>query len=202
MNGLSIGFAMAALTVFFALRSRLNEKRARKGLPVLAEELGLNFKPSPYKTGIGKLNGVFAGFRVIVDPDDSQSIRILLEQPLDLELRSTSERRPLRSGQRRFEPGLREVARALPTCQGSEAAIERFETAESAPDVARFLRLRTVKSLILTESGLTIHFDFGRPPHLPAPIVRETLTLFTRFLVELGAAPGLLADGARSENPA
>lgn len=201
MNGLSIGFAMAGLTVFVALRSRYGAKSARKGLPVLAEELGLTFKPSPYKTGIGKLTGVYAGFRVVVDPDDTQSIRISLEQPLGLELRSSLERRPLRNEQRRFEPSLREVARALPTCQGTEAAIGRFEAAPSAPEVARFLKLHTVKSLILTESGLTVHFDFGRPPHLPPKVVKETLTLLTRFLVELGAEPGLSAGGGNSENP-
>ncbi len=201
MNGLSIGFAMAGLTVFVALRARYGAKSARKGLPVLAEELGLTFKPSPYKTGIGKLIGVFSGFRVLIDPDDSQSIRISLEQPLDLELRSSTERRPLRNGQRRFEPSLRELARALPTCQGSQVAIERFEAAESAPEVARFLRLRTVKSFILTENGITLHFDFGRPPHLPPKIVKESLTIFTRLLVELGAESGLSSGGVSSENP-
>lgn len=191
MNGMSLGFAMAALTVFFALRSRYNEKRARRDFPSLAQELGLTHKPSPYKTAIGKLTGSFSGYKVIVDPDETQSIRIALEAPLGLELRSKSERRPQKSGQRFFEPTAREVARALPTCQGTDAAIQRFEAAQSAREVARFLAGRTVKSFLLSDSGITIDFDFGRPPHLPGSVVKDTLELFTRFARELEGPPAV-----------
>lgn len=186
-GGFSIGFAMAALTVFFALRSRYNEKRARRDFPSLAVELGLTFKPSPYKTAIGRLVGAFSGYRVIVDPDETQTIRIALDAPLGLELRSKSERRPLKNGHRIFEPKRREVARALGACQGTDAAIVRFEAAPSLGDVARFLGGRQVKSFLLSDSGMTIEFDFGRPPHLPGSVVKDTIELFTRFAAELEA---------------
>jgi hypothetical protein len=76
LGALPIGLVFFAGTALGVARRRAGHVRARADYPALAQELGLEYRPSRYATGVGSLVGSIDGYRLLIDPDDQR--RILL----------------------------------------------------------------------------------------------------------------------------
>src|SRR5690606_39370728 len=78
-GALPLGMVFFAGLVFGVLRRKSGHRAAARGYPDLATRLGLTYKPSSYRSGVGSLVGTYQGFVVIVDPDEQRRIRVRFE---------------------------------------------------------------------------------------------------------------------------
>ena len=172
---LPIGMVMFAITVGGALRKRAGHIVARAHYPKLAEELGLSLTASRYASGVGKLTGTFQGFSVTVDPDDQRQIRVSFSRPVGVELWMHEHNKRPPPGMRTFRPKSSALASLFRTAHGEEEAISKLEAAPDLDELAKLRRLRPLKSLSVTDRGVTAVLDYGSPPFIPADVVRSLL---------------------------
>ena len=173
---------MFTITVGGALRKKAGHLVARSQYPGLARELGLTYQASRYSSGVGKLEGNFHGHRVVVDPDDQRQIRVVFSREVRVELWMHAHNRRPPPGMRTFRPALPGLAGLFRTACGSEDAIRRLNQATHLEDDARQLgRVRELKSLSVTERGVTAVLDFGSPPFIPADHVRRLLPVLVQI---------------------
>jgi hypothetical protein len=175
-GGIGIGFLFFGIMVFGVVRRKAGNVVARGLYPKLAEKLGLTYEPSSYKGGVGRLIGAYEGFRVTVDPDDQRRIYLRFESRPAVALHSYAHNKRAASGQRTFRPVSKILSAQFQTAQASDALMERFNSDEELPTVIKPLKfLRELKTLSVTENGVTAVFDYGSPPYIPASIVEDVL---------------------------
>lgn len=190
--GLPVGLFILGTTVFGVVRRKSGHTLARKGYPTVAEELGLEYRPSRYREGLGSLVGDHAGRRVVVDPDDQRAIVVRFLGEPEIELSTYEPRARPRGAQRdfRFEP--RALRARLRTCRATPELEERLRASKAARSLEPLLAHRQLASLAVTSSGIVARFDYGSPPYIPGPVVREVVPLLVAFAaaVEGGPDPG------------
>ena len=171
-----MGIVFLVVTVGRVLRRKAGHVLAARDYPQIANEFGLVFKPSSYKSGAGTLSGDVDGFRVLVDPDDQRAIRVRFpDESLGIELHTYEHNQRPRKGQRAFRVTGTGVSGWFKT---SFATPELIEAVHDERVLAEFRALRTIRelsSLSLTPSGFRAVFDYGSPPFIPASIVREVV---------------------------
>lgn len=197
-GALPMGIVFMAFTVFGVLRRKAGHGLAARDYPALAARLGLAYRPSRYRTGVGTLSGLLGGLKVIVDPDEQRLIRVRYPEDVPMprvELHTyehnkklPEDLRPLRIADRRLQGWFR-------TCYAAPAEAEIL--ARELPALAGLRSIRQLKTLSITPSGLTGHFDYGSPPFIPAAIVSEVVPLLCALASSL-----LDAQAMRSEPPA
>lgn len=175
-GGIGMGLLFFGITVLGVVRRKAGNVVARGLYPRLAEKLGLTYEPSSYKGGVGRLVGKYEGYRVTVDPDDQRRIYLRFESQPAVALHSYVHNRRPANGQRTFRPVSKILSSQFQTAQASDAIMERFNRDEALPSVIKPLKfLRELKTLSVTENGVTAVFDYGSPPYIPASIVEDVL---------------------------
>lgn len=171
-----MGMLFFGVMVFGALRRKAGNVVARAQYPKLANKLGLNYSPSPFRKGVGKLEGKLDGFSVVVDPDDQRRIYVRLVSNPAVELHSFVHNKRALSGMRSFRPTSPVLAGLFKTSHASSEIIERLNRSEELTESLRPLKfLRPLKTLSVTSSGIAAVFDFGNPPYIPAEVVDDLL---------------------------
>lgn len=183
-GALPLGFLMFFGMIFAFIKRRAGHKLASRSFPKLGERLGLTYKASRYRAGIGTLVGELDGYRVFVDPDEQRKLSLHFESAPGILLRNyTQNKRPpeglsrLVSGNRRFDQFFKtrysddEVSRRIREYRGWSKLIEQLEQ-----DFRREL-----KQCNVSETGITLVLDFGNPPHMPGAAVEQLLRLLVTF---------------------
>lgn len=172
-----MGMLFFGITVLGFLRRKAGNVVARSQYPQLAQKLGLTHRPSPYKQGVGKLEGRISGFSVVVDPDDQRRIFVRFSSTPDVRMYSYAHNKRAVGNMVSFRPVTSVLAAQFKTAQASRTLIDRFTLAEQ--ELSRTLRplsfVRQLKSLSVTDSGVTAKFDYGNPPFIPADVVLDVL---------------------------
>lgn len=175
-GGVGIGILFLGITVFGVVRRKAGNVVARGLYPKLAEKLGLTYEPSSYKGGVGRLVGEYQGYRVTVDPDDQRRIYLRFDGKPAVTLHSYAHNKRPANGQRTFRPNSKVLSAQFQTAQASDAIMERLNSDEALPGIIKPLKfLRELKTLSVTENGVTAIFDYGSPPYIPASIVEDVL---------------------------
>lgn len=197
-GALPMGMVFFGLMVGGALRRKAGHVAARAQYPRLAQQLGLTYIPSSYKSGVGKLEGVVDGYRVSVDPDDQRRIYVRMNhQPL-VALHSYEHNRRPPQGAEHFRPASSVLAARFKTSHASAEVARRLNAAEGLGEMLKPLQfLRALKSLSVTESGVTAIFDYGNPPFIPADVVATWVPRLV-FLARVADGDAFLAQTARS----
>jgi hypothetical protein len=176
LGALPIGLVFFAGTALGVLRRRAGHVAARADYPVLARELGLAHRPSRYTTGVGTLSGTIEGFKLVVDPDEQRRVWLSWPDPPGFVLyRQTDAKRP--------PPGYApirfknpRVAAFFSTTLATAAAAGKFPDGdEFEPFVRSLANLSALKDASITSAGISLSFDFGSPPFIPADVVRRTI---------------------------
>lgn len=183
-KALPIGFLMFFGMVYAFLKRRAGHKLAARAFPRLAERLGLTYKPSPYRAGIGTLSGTLSGYRVFVDPDEQRKISLHFRGEPGVLLRNYEQnQRPpadlarLSSGNRSFDAFFKTryadaaVGQRIRAHKGWRAMVQAF-TQEFR---------RELKQCNVSETGITLVLDFGNPPHIPGGAVERLLDLMVQL---------------------
>ncbi len=183
-GALPIGMLMFGIMTWGFLRRKAGHVVARNQYPALAEELGLSYRASRYASGVGRMSGIYEGYQVVVDPDDQRHIRVVLPDSPGVELWMHAHNRRPPPGMQSFQPENRQLSALFRTAHGTPSGIEAVQRAEELETTARRLRgMRELKSLSVTESGITAVLDYGNPPFIPASVVRTML----RDLVQIAS---------------
>lgn len=202
-GALPMGMLFFGIMVLGSLRRKAGNVVARSQYPSLAQKLGLAYKPSAFKQGVGKLEGRFEGFGISVDPDDQRRIFVRFATAPDVRLYSYPHNKRPVAGMMSFRPVNSSLAARFKTAQGSREMIDRFTAAEG--DLAPVLRplqfLRQLKTLTVTDSGVTAVFDYGNPPYIPAEVVDDMLPRLAR-LARVFEGPFPVADSPGSPESA
>src|SRR5687768_3570402 len=83
---LGLGMVLLMLLVHGLRKHRF--RLASKGLPAVAEELGLTHVAPTYASAQGVLRGTYRGRNVIVDPDDRRALLVRFSGAPRIDLRS------------------------------------------------------------------------------------------------------------------
>lgn len=202
-----MGLLFFGIMVLGVARRKAGNVVARGLYPKLAERLGLTYEPSSYKAGVGRLTGEYQGYRVTVDPDDQRRIYLRFESKPAVSLHSYAHNKRPANGQRDFRPPSTVLSSQFKTAQASDAIMERINSNRELPAVIKPLKfLRELKTLSVTESGVTAVFDYGRPPYIPASVVEDVLPrLFALARVVEGSGEGTKStrqDPLKADAPA
>lgn len=177
-----MGILFFGLTVFGFVRRKAGHVVARSQYPALAQKLGLAYTASPFKSGVGRLDGEVDGFRITVDPDDQRRIYLRFSSAPAIELQSYAHNKRPAPGQRSFRPTSSVLGQLFKTSHGSTEMIERLEADEEISGVLKPLKfVRSLKTLSVTSSGVTAVFDYGNPPFIPADVVQDTVPRLIRL---------------------
>ncbi len=154
--------------------------------------MGLSYKPARYSRGIGGLSGTLDGYRVFVDPDEQRKISLHFREERGVLLcnyarnqRPPSDLHRLYSGDRRFDAYFK-------TRYASEPVGERIRAYKQWAGLLDLVELefrRELQQFNVTESGITLVFDFGNPPHIPAGAVEKLLRALVRMARVLEDGP-------------
>jgi len=180
------------------MRRKAGNVVARGLYPKLAEKLGLKYEASTYKAGVGRLVGEYEGYRVAIDPDDQRRIYLRFAAHPAVSLHSYAHNKRPTQGQRDFRPTSKILSAQFKTAQASDEIMERINSDADLPGVIKPLKfLRELKTLSVTENGVTAVFDFGSPPYIPASVVEDVLPRMVALarVVE----PARVAESARVE---
>jgi hypothetical protein len=194
-GALPMGMLFFAIMVLGFVRRKAGNVVARSQYPGLAGRLGLKYVPSTYKTGVGRLEGDFRGFRVSVDPDDQRRIHVRFSGQPAIELHSYVHNKRSRQGQKSFRPTSRVLSQLFKTAHASPSLIETLNADERLAQQLKPVKfIRQLKTLSVSSSGVIAVFDYGNPPYIPAGIVEDLLPRLATLaqVVE----PGRLADSA------
>jgi len=171
-----MGLIFFAIMAFGAFRKKAGHVVARAAYPGLAERLGLEHSPSPYKNGVGKIHGNYEGYLVTVDPDDQRRIFVRFSGAPEVELHSYEHNKRPNPGLKSFRPPTGVLSGQFKTAHASDDMMENFLASERLPALLKPLKfLRELKTLSVTPGGVTAVFDYGSPPFIPAGIVDDVL---------------------------
>lgn len=181
-GALPMGLIFFAGLVFSLLRRKTGHHLARKQYPELAARLGLAYKPSSYRSGVGTLSGTYRGFAVVVDPDEQRRIRVRFEGSPKVDLRNyEKEGRPPHDMRTVFSRDKKFDA-FFKTRWAGEAERTLLEALDHpAALLAPFRLVRELKELNVTAVGVSCVFDYGNPPFIP----RDVVELLLPAMVEL-----------------
>jgi hypothetical protein len=176
LGALPLGLVFFAGTALGVLRRRAGYVAARADYPALAHELGLVYRPSRYKTGVGSLSGTIDGFKLVVDPDDQRRVWLSWPEPPGVVLyrKSDTKRPPPGYTPIRFK-NPRTVAFFSTTLATAVAARKFAEGDEFEPFVRSLANLSALKDASITSAGISLSFDFGTPPFIPAAVLRRVV---------------------------
>lgn len=175
-GALPMGMLFFGLMVFGFLRRKAGNVVARAQYPALAQKLGLVHRPSPFKAGLGRLDGELQGYVVTVDPDDQRRIFLRFSSTPRVELHSYVHNRRSQEGMRSFRPPPGILSTLFKTSHASEEVERRLaQSTELEKTLAPLKFLRPLKTLSVTPSGVTAVFDYGNPPYIPAEVVEDLL---------------------------
>lgn len=175
-GALPMGMLFFGIMVYRVLRRKAGNVVARAQYPDLAKKLGLQYQPASFKNGVGRLEGTFEGYRVVVDPDDQRRIYLAFTTRPPVALHSYVHNRRSNAGQRSFRPASRVLSAQFKTAHASPELILALSQADDLSETLRPLKfLRELKTLSVTESGVTAIFDYGNPPFIPAATVEDVL---------------------------
>lgn len=161
---------------FGLARRKAGHRRALRSYPELAKRLSLTYRPSRYRSGIGLLSGSYAGFAVVVDPDDQRCIRLRFAKSPRVDLRSYGQDRGPPHDMHTVFTGDKGFDRYFKTRWAGSRERRLLEELDRPGDLVEpFRRLREVKELRVTSSGVTCVFDYGNPPYIPAERIEELL---------------------------
>lgn len=194
-----MGLLFFGIMVLGVVRRKAGNVVARGLYPKLAERLGIAYEPSSYKAGVGRLIGEYQGYRVTVDPDDQRRIYLRFESHPAVSLHSYSHNKRPANGQRDFRPTSAVLSSQFKTAQASDAIKDRINSNKELPVVIKPLKfLRELKTLSVTENGVTAVFDYGSPPYIPASVVEDVLPRLVA-LARVVDAQGVGATGTRRD---
>lgn len=182
LGALPIGLVFFAGTAFGVFRRRRGHVAARAEYPAVASELGLTFRPSRYKTGVGTLIGTFEGFKVLVDPDEQRRIMVSFSAAPGVVLYHKADHRRPPPGHSSIRLKNQRAAAFFPTCWATSEGAALLEDGEELEPLVRLLSgSRAVKDVNLTASGVIVTFDFGNPPFIPSQVVRSVVPALIRL---------------------
>lgn len=171
-----MGMLFFGIMVLGVVRRKAGNVLARGMYPGAAQRLGLTYVPSPYKVGVGRMEGEFQGYRVIVDPDDQRRIFLKFADSPAVTLHSYAHNKRPSKGQLSFRPASRILSAQFRTSHASPEMIDKLNQAESLEEILKPLKfLRPLKTLSVTASGVTAVFDYGSPPFIPSSVVEDVL---------------------------
>ena len=184
-NGaLPIGFLMFFGMAFAFVKRRATHRLASKAFPELAGRLGLVYRPSPYRGGIGTLAGTFQGYRVFVDPDEQRKISLYFVGTPRVLLRNYAQnQRPpddlgrLSSGDRNFDA----FFKTRYADDAISARIQQYKQWRPLVEVLEGQFRRELTQFNVSETGITLVLNFGNPPHIPSGAVERLLEILVRF---------------------
>lgn len=175
-GALPFGMVFFGIMVLGFLRRKAGHIVARKEYPALAERLGLTYKPSRYRSGVGSLVGHYRGFSVHVDPDDQRRIFLRFRDKPPIELYSYAHNKRPPPGLSSFRPANKKLASVFKTAHGNEHTVRALDEASALePELSALRRSRELKTLSVTPSGIAAVFDYGNPPFIPAATVEHVL---------------------------
>jgi len=176
LGALPIGLIFFAGTALRVLRRRAGHVSAREEYPAIASELGLTYRASRYATGVGTLTGSIDGFKLVVDPDEQRRIWLTWSISPGLIFHH-------RPDTRRPPPGYAAIR------VKNQRVASFFSTSLATPEGARSLgdggpleafvltlrELGGLKDASVSDAGISLTFDFGSPPFIPAGVVRASV---------------------------
>lgn len=198
-KALPIGFLMFFGMVFAFLKRRASHKLASRAFPMIAERMGLTYKPSPYRRGIGTLSGTVQGYRVFVDPDDQRKISLHFRGQPGVLLRNYDQNQRPPADLARLYSGNKSFDTFFKTRYADEAVSARIRAFKGWRPLVQALTQefrRELKQFNVSETGITLVLDFGNPPHIPGGVVERLLELMLQLAcvvdpaVEVAEEPG------------
>lgn len=176
LGALPLGLVFFAGTAFGFVRRRRGYVLARAEYPALAADLGLSHRPSRYATGVGTLSGSAGPYKIMVDPDEQRRIWLSWTTAPGLVLHHRPDTRRPPAGLLPVRFKNQRVAAFFPTSLASvEAALRFGEGKELEPFVRAVAEIRELKEASVTDAGISLTFDFGSPPFIPAQVVRSVV---------------------------
>lgn len=186
MNWVSLGALPLGLIFFVGtavgvLRRRSGHVSARAEYPALASELGLTYRASRYASGVGTLNGTVDGFKLVVDPDEARRVWLswsaaMGEQGPGLILHHRPDTRRPPPGYSPIRVKNQRVASFFATTLATEEAARSLGDGDGLEPFVRAVgELRGLKEASVTSVGISLTFDFGSPPFIPAGVVRTVV---------------------------
>lgn len=177
-GGLPLGAVLLVSLLYASLRHKSGFRRAAAALPEVGRELGLEYSSPRYTRAQGSLAGRYRGRVVRVDPDEQRAILMRFEGAPCIDLRTYE--RPQRAA-----PGMTQIQSGDALFDGfwktrfaSKAIARRMARAELPSRVTEPFKLaywRNLRSLSVSEAGITCVLDFGNPPYIPADALRVLL---------------------------
>lgn len=178
LAGVPIGLLMFFGTYLAARRRKKVAANTAVEMPAIAARLGLQFRKPSVPGHIGAVRGTFRGYEVFVDPDERPRAVVYFSASPPVILRTYEHEKRTPAGMQRFDTG-------------SNAIDGFFKERYAVPEVAealldhiaelqvglRALHLASdkVAHVSLTPERLECAFDYGRPNHVPAPVVELVL---------------------------
>jgi len=182
-GALPFGFLMFFGMVYAFIKRRASHKLASRAFPNLAERLGLTYKPSPYRRGIGTLQGTLDGYRVFVDPDDQRKISLYFETGPAILLRNYAQNQRPPAELSRLYSGNKHFDAFFKTRYADEELSRRVrEYRDWAPLIAQVQGefRRELQQFNVSDTGISLVLNFGNPPHIPGGVVERLLKLLVR----------------------
>jgi hypothetical protein len=177
-GGLPLGAVLLLSLLYASLRHKSGFSRAATALPELGRELGLEYFSPRYARSQGSLAGQYLGRAVRVDPDEQRAILIRFAGAPSIDLRSYE--RPQRAA-----PGMTQIRSGdalfddfWKTRFASKAIARRIEDSDLPSRLIEPFKVaywRNLRSLSVTEQGITCVLDFGNPPSIPPDALRLLL---------------------------
>ncbi len=175
-GALPMGMLFFGMMVLGVVRRKAGNVVARSQYPKLADKLGLSYRPSSFKDGVGKIVGQLDGYQVTVDPDDQRRIYLRFDSQPEVELHSFVHNKRAVSNMTAFRPTSSVLSSQFKTAHASTAIARRLNENTVLDEAIKPLRfLRSMKNLSATSNGISATFDYGSPPYIPAEVVEDVL---------------------------
>jgi hypothetical protein len=193
-GGLPLGGVLLLSLLYASLRHRTGFKSASKSLPEVGEELGLSYTAPRYARSQGTLAGVYQGRSVRIDPDEQRAILVRFERPPQIDLRTYEQGRVAPRGMVRLDspdPAFDAFWKTRFASKSIRRRVARSEAPSRLLEPFRGEYYRQLRSLSVTDAGVTCVLDFGNPPYIPADAVRALLPALSALAdwVEQVSAP-------------
>jgi hypothetical protein len=204
-GGLPLGAVLLLSLLYASLRHKSGFRRAATALPELGQELGLEYSPPRYARSQGSLTGRYLGRVVRVDPDEQRAILIRFAGAPSIDLRSYERPQRAAPGMKQIRSGDAAFDDFWKTRFASQAIARRIEESELPSRLSEPFKLaywRNLRSLSVTESGITCVLDFGNPPYIPADALRvllPALSALADFVEDVSRARSAPAAGSEGE---
>lgn len=202
-SALPIGLLFFLGTFLGWHRRRSGHRRAARELPSLAARLGLSLVGSRGPGTIGRITGTLNGYAVLVDPDERSRLVVRFSSPPGIDCRSYARgKRPPRgldpfdSRSKTFDRLMKDRFAREELAEALEARAEPLERAVAAVLGAVG---KALQELSIRDDAIECVVDFGKPPYIPAPVVKkglEALTGLARLVEEAAETAAGPSDGS------